>query len=181
MLSGGRLILGVGGGYLKGEYEALGADFAGRGARMDEAIQVMKQLWTGDRVEHRGKYFSFGEISMQPRPKTPGGPPVWIGGRAEGPLKRAARSGDGWMPYVVTAKRFADGLDFIGTEAARAGRAAILVVDAAIDVARVRGGDRGGLQRAGAHPAGAEAGAAPPHARAAAVGRRDLRDGAQAP
>jgi alkanesulfonate monooxygenase SsuD/methylene tetrahydromethanopterin reductase-like flavin-dependent oxidoreductase (luciferase family) len=83
---------------------------------------VMKRLWSGDRVEHRGKYFSFGEIIMQPRPKTPGGPPIWIGGRAEGPLKRAARFGDGWMPYVVTPKRFADGLDFIGKEAERAGR-----------------------------------------------------------
>jgi len=82
----------------------------------------MKRLWSGARVEHRGKYFSFGEISMQPTPRTPGGPPVWIGGRADGPLKRAARYGDGWMPYVVTPNRFAEGLDFIGKEAARAGR-----------------------------------------------------------
>ena len=82
----------------------------------------MKRLWSGARVEHRGKYFSFGEVNMQPHPRTPGGPPVWIGGRAEGPLKRAARYGDGWMPYVVTPKRFADGLDFIGMEAAQAGR-----------------------------------------------------------
>ena len=82
----------------------------------------MKKLWRGEGVEHRGKYFSFSEVSMQPRPKTPGGPPVWIGGRAEGPLKRAARYGDGWMPYVVTPKRFADGLDIIGKEAERAGR-----------------------------------------------------------
>src|SRR6202050_3069486 len=123
LLGAGHFIFGIGvGGEFPPEYEACGVPINERGGRATEAIQVMKRLWSGDRVEHRGKYFSFGEISMQPRPKTPGGPPVWIGGRAEGPLKRAARNGDGWMPYVVTPKRFADGLDFIGKEAKRAGR-----------------------------------------------------------
>ena len=123
LLGAGHFIFGVGvGGEFPREYEACGVPIHERGGRATEAIQVMKRLWSGERVEHRGKYFSFGEISMQPKPKTPGGPPVWIGGRAEGPLKRAARFGDGWMPYVVTPKRFADGLDFIGKEAERAGR-----------------------------------------------------------
>jgi alkanesulfonate monooxygenase SsuD/methylene tetrahydromethanopterin reductase-like flavin-dependent oxidoreductase (luciferase family) len=123
LLGAGHFIFGVGvGGEFPREYEACGVPIHERGGRATEAIQVMKRLWSGDRVEHRGKYFSFGEISMQPCPRTPGGPPVWIGGRAEGPLKRAARFGDGWMPYVVTPKRFADGLDFIGKEAERASR-----------------------------------------------------------
>ena len=123
LLGSGHFIFGVGvGGEFPREYEACGIPIHERGGRATEAIQVMKRLWSGERVEHRGKYFSFGEITMQPRPKTSGGPPVWIGGRAEGPLKRAARFGDGWMPYVVTPKRFADGLDFIGKEAERAGR-----------------------------------------------------------
>jgi probable F420-dependent oxidoreductase len=123
LLGAGHFIFGVGvGGEFPREYEACGVPIGERGGRATEAIQVMKRLWSGDRVEHRGKYFSFGEISMQPRPRTPGGPPIWIGGRAEGPLKRAARYGDGWMPYVVTPERFADGLDFIGKEAERAGR-----------------------------------------------------------
>jgi len=123
LLGAGHFIFGVGvGGEFPREYEACGVPIHERGGRATEAIQVMKRLWSGERVEHRGKYFSFGEIRMQPKPKTPGGPPVWIGGRAEGPLKRAARFGDGWMPYVVTPKRFADGLDFIGKEAERAGR-----------------------------------------------------------
>jgi len=73
----------------------------------------------GEPVEYRGKYFSFGKITMLPKPVTPGGPPIWVGGRAEGALKRAARLGDGWMPYVVTPKRVADGLDFIAREAER--------------------------------------------------------------
>lgn len=123
LLGARHLIFGVGvGGEFPREYEACGIPISERGGRATEAIQVMKLLWSGERVEHRGKYFSFGDISMQPRPRTPGGPPVWIGGRAEGPLKRAARYGDGWMPYVVTPERFAAGLDFIGKEAERAGR-----------------------------------------------------------
>src|ERR1700689_3420414 len=123
LLGAGHFIFGVGvGGEFPREYEAGGVPIHERGGRATEAIRVMKRLWSGERVEHRGKYFSFGEVSMQPRPKTPGGPPVWIGGRAEGPLKRAALYGDGWMPYVLTPKRFADGPDFIGKEAERPGR-----------------------------------------------------------
>jgi alkanesulfonate monooxygenase SsuD/methylene tetrahydromethanopterin reductase-like flavin-dependent oxidoreductase (luciferase family) len=123
LLGAGRFIFGVGvGGEFPREYEACGVPIHERGGRATESIQLMKRLWSGERVEHRGKYFNFGEIVMQPGPRTPGGPPVWIGGRAEGPLRRAAHHGDGWMPYVVTPKRFAEGLDFIGREAERAGR-----------------------------------------------------------
>ena len=59
---------------------------------------------------------------MEPKPATPGGPPIWVGGRAEAALKRAALYGDGWMPYVVTPKRVSDGLEFIAREAERARR-----------------------------------------------------------
>jgi alkanesulfonate monooxygenase SsuD/methylene tetrahydromethanopterin reductase-like flavin-dependent oxidoreductase (luciferase family) len=123
LLGAGHFIFGVGvGGEFAREYEACGVPIKERGGRATEAIQVIKRLWTEPRVEHRGKYYSFGEISMQPRPATPGGPPIWVGGRAEGPLKRAAHYGDGWMPYVVTAKRYAEGMDFIGKEVERVGR-----------------------------------------------------------
>ncbi len=123
LLGAGHFIFGVGvGGEFPPEYEACGVPIKERGGRATEAIQLIKRLWTGQAVEHRGKYFSFGAITMQPRPATPGGPPIWVGGRAEAALKRAARYGDGWMPYVVTPKRYADGLDFIAKEAGRAGR-----------------------------------------------------------
>ena len=123
LLGAGRFIFGVGvGGEFPPEYEACGVPIKQRGGRSNEAIEIIRRLWTEPRVAHRGKYFSFGEISMLPKPLTPGGPPIWIGGRAEAALKRAARLGDGWIPYVITPKRFADGLDFIGAEAARAGR-----------------------------------------------------------
>ncbi len=123
LLGAGRFVFGVGvGGEFPPEYEACGIPLKQRGGRTNEAIEIIRRLWTEPRVAYRGKYFSFGEISMQPKPLTPGGPPIWIGGRAEAALKRAARLGDGWIPYVITPKRFAAGLDFIGAEAERAGR-----------------------------------------------------------
>jgi alkanesulfonate monooxygenase SsuD/methylene tetrahydromethanopterin reductase-like flavin-dependent oxidoreductase (luciferase family) len=123
LMGAGHFIFGVGvGGEFAREYEACGVPIKERGGRASESIQVIKRLWTEPSVEHRGKYFSFSEISMQPKPATPGGPPVWVGGRAEGPQKRAARFGDGWMPYVITSKRFAEGLDVIGKEVERIGR-----------------------------------------------------------
>jgi alkanesulfonate monooxygenase SsuD/methylene tetrahydromethanopterin reductase-like flavin-dependent oxidoreductase (luciferase family) len=123
MLGAGHFIFGVGvGGEFPPEFEASGVPVKQRGGRATEAIALIKRLWTEDRVEHRDKYFSFGPITIEPKPLTPGGPPIWVGGRAEAALKRAALYGDGWMPYVVTAKRVSEGLDFIAREAERAGR-----------------------------------------------------------
>ncbi len=114
LMGAGRFIFGVGvGGEFPPEYEACGIPLKQRGGRANEAIEIIKRLWSGESIEYRGKYFSFGKITMLPKPRTPGGPPVWVGGRAEAALKRAARLGDGWMPYVVTPKRVGDGLEFI--------------------------------------------------------------------
>ncbi|HUO05741.1 MAG TPA: LLM class flavin-dependent oxidoreductase [Candidatus Binataceae bacterium] len=123
MMGSDHFIFGVGvGGEFPREYEACGVPIRQRGGRATEAIGIIKRLWNEPTVEHHGKYFDFGPISMMPKPATPGGPPIWVGGRAEAALKRAALHGDGWMPYVVTAKRYSDGLDFIGREAERSGR-----------------------------------------------------------
>lgn len=123
LMGAGHFIFGVGvGGEFPREYEACGVPVKQRGGRMNEAIEIIKRLWTGEPVEYQGKYFSFPKIMMAPKPRTLGGPPIWIGGRAEAALKRAARLGDGWMPYVVTPKRVADGLDFIAREAQAIGR-----------------------------------------------------------
>ena len=123
LMGAGHFIFGIGvGGEFPPEYEACGVPLKQRGGRANEAIEIIKRLWTGEPVAYRCKYFSFGEITMSPRPRTPGGPPIWVGGRAEAALRRAARLGDGWMPYVVTPKRVADGLEFIAREAGKAGR-----------------------------------------------------------
>ncbi|HVA78096.1 MAG TPA: LLM class flavin-dependent oxidoreductase [Candidatus Binataceae bacterium] len=123
ILGAGHFIFGVGvGGEFPPEFEASGVPVKQRGGRATEAIGIIKRLWTEDRVEHRGKYFSFGAITMEPKPATPGGPPIWVGGRAEAALKRAALYGDGWMPYAITPKRVSEGIEFIAREAERAGR-----------------------------------------------------------
>jgi len=123
LIGEGHFIFGIGvGGEFPAEYEACGVPVKERGGRTNESIEIMRRLWTGEPVEHRGKYFSFGKITMLPKPATPGGPPIWIGGRADAALRRAARLGDGWMPYVITAERFATGLEFIAREAELAHR-----------------------------------------------------------
>jgi len=123
LMGAGHFIFGIGvGGEFPAEYEACGIPLKERGGRTNESIEIMKRLWTGEPVEHRGKYFSFGSITMLPKPATPGGPPIWIGGRSDAALRRAARLGDGWMPYVITAERFAAGMEFIAREAEMARR-----------------------------------------------------------
>jgi alkanesulfonate monooxygenase SsuD/methylene tetrahydromethanopterin reductase-like flavin-dependent oxidoreductase (luciferase family) len=123
LMGAGHFIFGIGvGGEFPREYEACGIPVKQRGGRANEGIEIVKRLWTGEPVEYQGKYFSFGKVTMLPKPATPGGPPVWVGGRAEAALRRAATLGDGWMPYVVTPKRVSEGLDFIAREAEKAGR-----------------------------------------------------------
>lgn len=123
MLGAGRFIFGVGvGGEFPREWQACGVPVSERGGRTNEALEIIRRLWTEPRVTHRGRYYSFEDVAMEPHPATAGGPPIWIGGRAEPAQRRAARLGDGWVPYVITAKRYAEGLEFIGREAERAGR-----------------------------------------------------------
>ena len=94
VLSGGRVALGAGLGWIREEYEQLGQDFRTRGNRLDEMIEVMHALWTGDIVEHHGTYYDFDRLSMSPAP--PGKIPVYIGGASRPALRRAARN-DGWL------------------------------------------------------------------------------------
>jgi probable F420-dependent oxidoreductase len=95
LLSGGRVALGAGAGWIREEYEALGVDFAARGRRFDESIEVLRKAWTGAMVEHRGRVFDLGGFQMSPAPAAP--PPIWIGGTSDAALRRAARLGDGWI------------------------------------------------------------------------------------
>src|ERR1039458_4045598 len=123
LMGAGHFVFGVGvGGEFPPEYEACGIPLKQRGGRANEGIEIIKRLWSGEPTEYHGKYFSFGKTTMLPKPRTPGGPPVWVGGRAESALRRAARLGDGWLPYVLTPKRVAEGLEFIAREAEKSGR-----------------------------------------------------------
>jgi probable F420-dependent oxidoreductase len=93
-LSGGRLQLGVGVGWMKEEFDAVGEAFQGRAGRMEEMIEVMKKLWSGQAVEHAGAHYRFAPLQMSPGVSTL--VPILVGGSSEPALKRAARIADGW-------------------------------------------------------------------------------------
>jgi probable F420-dependent oxidoreductase len=98
-LSGGRLVLGVSAGYLKSEFRALGADFDARNAAADEAIVAIRRAWSEQGVTLAGRGFEARGNSMLPRPLQRPHPPIWVGGNSEQAIRRAARLGDGWVPF----------------------------------------------------------------------------------
>jgi probable F420-dependent oxidoreductase len=100
LFSGGRVILGVGGGWLKEEYEALGVPWHGRGRRLDEYIEAMRALWSQPEASYRGETVSFERAQMNPKP--PGGSvPIVIGGDSPAAARRAGRLGDGFFPARI--------------------------------------------------------------------------------
>ena len=103
VLSDGRLIMGCGVGYLKGEYAALGVDFAARGALMDEAIRTMKAAWGDGDVVVEGRGFTTEALRPRPRPVQQPHPPIWAGGNSDRALRRAASLCDGWSPMFANA------------------------------------------------------------------------------
>jgi probable F420-dependent oxidoreductase len=121
-LTEGRLIFGVGGGgEFPKEFELCGVPLKQRGARLSEAIPILRDLWSGAPVSHPGGHYpAFDGVAMQPPPRQPGGPPIWFGGRSELALRRTGRLGDGWLAYVVTAEMYAAALEKIA--AATTGR-----------------------------------------------------------
>src|SRR3990172_820847 len=123
VLSGGRLIFGVGvGGENPKEFEASGVPYAERGARVTEGIEVIRTLWRDTPASFKGRFTRFESVSIDPKPVQQPGPPVWIGGRSDASLARAGRQGDGWMSYVIQAKRYAESLEKIRAAADGAGR-----------------------------------------------------------
>jgi len=123
LLSNGRLVFGIGvGGEYPPEFEASGVRVEDRGSRMDEAIPLLRRFWTEERVAHQGRHFRFGPVTLAPRPARPGGPPLWIGGRAPAAMRRAGRLGDGYISTMTAAERYRANLDAIGAAAGEAGR-----------------------------------------------------------
>lgn len=96
-LSGGRLILGLGAGYLKGEFHALGVDFEERNALFDEVLDVLPLHWSGEPFSYEGRHFSARDVVALPRP-TQRPIPIWIGGNSRLSRRRAAERAQGWMP-----------------------------------------------------------------------------------
>ena len=109
-LSGGRLIVAVGPGSSRDDYEAVGIDFEERWPRFDEAIQTLRALWQRDCEPFTGRFYSTDGISLDPRPAQPDGPPLWVGSwGSDAGLRRVARLADGWLAsaYNTTPEVFA--------------------------------------------------------------------------
>jgi probable F420-dependent oxidoreductase len=101
VVSGGRLIFGLGAGYLEPEFAALGVPFAGRGPRTDEYIEVMRALWTQEQPSFAGEHVSFAGIQAMPRPVQKPHPPIVVGGMSAAALRRAVARGDGWYGFAL--------------------------------------------------------------------------------
>jgi probable F420-dependent oxidoreductase len=99
VLSRGRVTVGVGVGWLREEFEALGApDFDRRGAVSDEYLRIFKALWTQDPASYHGEFYRFDSVRCLPHPAQKPHPPIWVGGHSKAALRRVARLGDGWHP-----------------------------------------------------------------------------------
>jgi probable F420-dependent oxidoreductase len=103
LLSGGRFTLAIGVGYLKREFTALGVDFDERADLVEEALQVIRAIWTGDDVTFEGRHFTASGITAHPRPLSQPHPPIWIGGNTGSARRRVAEHGDGWCPFPAPA------------------------------------------------------------------------------
>jgi len=114
-LSRGRVILGIGAGWVEDEFRALGVPFKERGKITDEYIKVMGELWTSDNRGYSGEYTRFSDVKFLPKPERKPHPPVWVGGESQRAMERAARYGDGWHPVGLTPEAFREKAEHLKT------------------------------------------------------------------
>src|SRR5262245_24550090 len=119
-VSGGRVSLGVGAGWMREEFEQLGQPFEGRGARMEEMFEVLRKLWAGGMVEHHGTHFDFPPLEMSPVPAAQ--VPILVGGHSDIALRRAGRLADGWIGIYYDIPGLEDVIGRLQAERVRAGR-----------------------------------------------------------
>jgi probable F420-dependent oxidoreductase len=121
--TGGRVTLGVGvGGEYPSEFEACGIPVGERGPRTDEAIPLLRALWSAEPVSHQGRFVTFDGVRIHPAPAQGPALPIVVAGRQPVAMRRAARLGDGWMPYLYSPRRYADSVATIRETAAADGR-----------------------------------------------------------
>lgn len=121
-LSGGRLMLGLGVGWMREEFHALGVPFERRGARADEYLDAMRQAWSGETVELHGDFVDWFDFKMLPRPAQAGGVPIVIGGTSDPALRRVVERGDGWYMIHKDLDDFANNIARLREECDRQGR-----------------------------------------------------------
>jgi probable F420-dependent oxidoreductase len=121
LLSGGRLLLGLGIGWQREEYAAVGVPFEGRGQRLEECVGAMRALWADHPATYEGKSVSFTNVHLTLSP-TNGRVPIVLGGNSEPAVRRAGRIADGWFPYVISPEDLARGAHALRDSAEAAGR-----------------------------------------------------------
>jgi probable F420-dependent oxidoreductase len=152
-LSGGRLRLGVGLGWMREEIEAGGVDFDTRGERADETIDALRAVWGADPqlgAFFEGQHFSFSGVSSFPRPAQAGGIPIEVGGTSPPAIRRAARRGDGWLSLGLRGERLVEALRTLAEEASAAGRDPGKIEVTLSGVSTSATVDRAALEEAGA-------------------------------
>ena len=120
--SGGRVLFGIGAGWLREETDVMGGDFSHRWTQTKDSVLAMKQLWTQDEAEYHGSYYDFPAVRCIPKPAQDPHPPVLLGGSARNVLKRVVEWGDGWMPVRTTVEQVRQGRDTLNDLARQAGR-----------------------------------------------------------
>ncbi|GGQ49078.1 TIGR03619 family F420-dependent LLM class oxidoreductase [Couchioplanes azureus] len=120
--SGGRLVVGLGQGWMRQEYEAAGVPFAQRGPRLEDFVAALRAAWSPDPVSHDGPYYRIPPSHIDPKPHRPGGPQLLVGAAAPAAIDRAARIADGFNPTSMSLARLTAAIDRFRTSAARAGR-----------------------------------------------------------
>jgi probable F420-dependent oxidoreductase len=121
-LSNGRLICGVGVGWWKEEFDALGAPYHARGRQADEILRVFKTLWTSDDPAFEGEFFRFRDLGFAPKPVQKPHPPIWVGGDSPAALRRTVTFGDGWHATSKTPDQLREALGRLRRAADEAGR-----------------------------------------------------------
>ena len=112
--SDGRFMLGVGvGGEFPNEFDACGVPVKQRGSRTDDALEVVTRTWTDTGVNYEGRYTTLTDFSLKPLPLQKPRPPIWVSGRKDAAMKRAAKYGDGWLPYMYTPEQLAESVESI--------------------------------------------------------------------
>jgi probable F420-dependent oxidoreductase len=122
VLSGGRLIVGVGAGWMEPEFAALGVPIAERGSRTNETIDALQALWTEDVPSYNGRHFQFSNIKAVPQPVQKPRPPILVGGMTKGALQRVVRRADGWIALGKSPADLSQPLATLREMAAKAGR-----------------------------------------------------------
>lgn len=123
VVSRGRFHLGVGvGGEFAKEFVACGVPVRERGARTNEALEIMQRLWTEDDVTFNGRFTQLPGVTLEPKPTSTPHPPVWISGRSDAAMQRCARFGTGWLPYMYTPEKLEGSLQVINQQAQDLGR-----------------------------------------------------------